>query len=101
MDSPADNLAFKDKFNFPYDLLSDTDKSMSMAYGAAEADSPRPARISVLVLREMGADPLLDLKLRLGEGSGAALAWPLLMSACAIMREMASFETAGVSRDYD
>lgn len=54
-----------------------------------------------LMLREMGADPLLDLKLRLGEGSGAALAWPLLMSACAIMREMASFETAGVSRDYD
>ena len=49
MDSPADNLAFKDKFNFPYDLLSDTDKSMSIAYGAAEADSPRPARISVLV----------------------------------------------------
>ena len=49
MDSPADNLAFKDKFNFPYDLLSDSDKSMSIAYGAAEADSPRPARISVLV----------------------------------------------------
>ena len=54
-----------------------------------------------LMLREMGADPLLDLKLRLGEGSGAALAWPLLMSACAIIREMASFETAGVSRDED
>ena len=54
-----------------------------------------------LMLREMGADPLLDLKLRLGEGSGAALAWPLLMSACAIIREMASFETAGVSRDDD
>ena len=39
--------------------------------------------------------------MRLGEGSGAALAWPLLMSACAIIREMASFETAGVSRDDD
>ena len=54
-----------------------------------------------LMLREMGADPLLDLKLRLGEGSGAALAWPLLMSASAILRDMASFETAGVSRDDD
>jgi len=54
-----------------------------------------------LMLNEMQAEPLLDLKLRLGEGSGAALAWPLLMSACAILREMASFETAGVSRDDD
>ena len=49
MDSPEDNRAFKEKFDFPYDLLSDTDKSMSIAYGAAEADSPRPARISVLI----------------------------------------------------
>ena len=52
-----------------------------------------------LMLRELGADPLLDLKLRLGEGSGAALAWPLLMSACTILRDMASFQAAGVSRD--
>jgi nicotinate-nucleotide--dimethylbenzimidazole phosphoribosyltransferase len=54
-----------------------------------------------IMLDAMNAEPLFDLKLRLGEGSGAALAWPLLMSACAILREMASFDTAGVSRDDD
>ncbi len=50
-----------------------------------------------LMLAQMQAEPLLQLDLRLGEGSGAALAWPLLPSACAILREMASFEAAGVS----
>lgn len=49
-------------------------------------------------LQQLGVQPLLDLDLRLGEGSGAALAWPLLASACRVLAEMASFESAGVSR---
>ncbi|MDR7296516.1 nicotinate-nucleotide--dimethylbenzimidazole phosphoribosyltransferase [Pelomonas aquatica] len=48
-------------------------------------------------LRQLAVRPLLDLDLRLGEGSGAALAWPLLTAACALLADMASFESAGVS----
>lgn len=48
-DSPEANRAFKEKFDFPYDLLSDADRKMSIAYGAADAESPRPRRVSVLV----------------------------------------------------
>jgi len=57
--------------------------------------SPEPGH--ALVLDELGLDPLLDLGLRLGEGSGAALALPLLSSSLAILDEMATFAQAGVT----
>jgi len=49
-----------------------------------------------VLLDALDAKPLLDLGLRLGEGSGAASALPLLRLACALHREMASFAEAGV-----
>lgn len=61
---------------------------------AHESGEPGHARM----LAALDAQPLLQLGLRLGEGSGAALAWPLLQSACRILADMASFESAGVSR---
>lgn len=47
-------------------------------------------------LAHLKARPLLELDLRLGEGTGAALAYPMLVAACAFLSDMASFESAGV-----
>ena len=58
--------------------------------------SPEPGH--ALVLEALGLEPLLDLRLRLGEGSGAALALPLVDAALALLDEMATFESAGVTR---
>lgn len=50
-------------------------------------------------LHHLNATPLLNLGLRLGEGSGAIMAIPLVRSAVAILNEMATFEDAGVDRE--
>lgn len=60
---------------------------------AHRSGEPGHARL----LRALGAEPLLDLGLRLGEGSGAAVAMPLLRLACSLHRDMATFEEAGVA----
>lgn len=57
--------------------------------------SPEPGHS--LVLDALGLEPLLDLGLRLGEGSGAALALPIVNASLAILEEMATFESAGVT----
>lgn len=48
-------------------------------------------------LSYLGLEPLLDLELRLGEGSGACLAVPVLQAAAKVLREMATFDSAGVT----
>lgn len=63
---------------------------MLFAHASAE---PGHARI----IAAMDADPLLDLGMRLGEGSGAAVAVPILRLACTIHQQMATFGEAGVS----
>lgn len=50
-----------------------------------------------VLLAHLSAEPVLDLDMRLGEGTGALLAWPVLRAAVAMLNEMASFESAGIS----
>jgi nicotinate-nucleotide--dimethylbenzimidazole phosphoribosyltransferase len=50
-----------------------------------------------LVLAALGLRPVLDLDMRLGEGTGAALAMEVMDAACAVMSGMATFDEAGVS----
>ncbi|WP_419658147.1 CobT:nicotinate-nucleotide--dimethylbenzimidazole phosphoribosyltransferase [Desulfosarcina variabilis str. Montpellier] len=52
-------------------------------------------------LKMMGLTPVVDLDMRLGEGTGAALTMDIVDAACRVMREMASFDEAGVSKQKE
>ncbi len=63
-----------------------------MVFSHVSAEAPHRA-----LLESIGAKALLDWNMRLGEGSGAILVLPLLRSACAMLSNMATFASAGVS----
>ncbi|NLT53731.1 MAG: nicotinate-nucleotide--dimethylbenzimidazole phosphoribosyltransferase [Actinomycetales bacterium] len=50
-----------------------------------------------VAMRALGLEPLVDLGLRLGEGTGAVLALPLVQAAARVLRDMATFDSAGVT----
>jgi nicotinate-nucleotide--dimethylbenzimidazole phosphoribosyltransferase len=68
-----------------------------LSVGAMIASHRSPEPGHAFVLEALGLEPLLDLALRLGEGTGAALALPVVQGALALLNDMASFADAGVT----
>ena len=64
----------------------------------AHASGDGPHRLAVNAL---GGKPLLDLGMRLGEATGAAMAWPIVRASVAFLNEMATFDSAGVSKQSE
>lgn len=99
------------KAAFRHDILLIVDGFISStAFLAASREEPGIYRSAIFshvseehghskLLEDLGGDPLLRLGMRLGEGTGAAMAYPLLRSATSFLNGMASFDSAGVSGD--
>lgn len=80
-------------------LLADQLSPGARAWWLAGHLSAEPAH--AIALRHLELEPLVEYRMRLGEGSGAVTAVPMLHHAVAIMRDMATFDSAGVSRGLD
>jgi len=76
-------------------LIAVTVKPMARHYILASHCSLEPGHRAIL--NHLGLEPYLDLRMRLGEGTGAALAFTLIRAAVRIYTEMATFKSAGVS----
>lgn len=76
-------------------LVADQAAPGAREWWVAGHRSAEPAH--TLALRHLRLEPLLDFGMRLGEGSGAAVALPLIKAAVATLAQMATFEAAGVS----
>lgn len=77
-------------------LLAKEICSTSCKYMIAGHRSVEPGH--EMALKLLGKKPILDLGLRLGEGSGAAVAFPILQSAALMLKEMATFTSAGITK---
>jgi nicotinate-nucleotide--dimethylbenzimidazole phosphoribosyltransferase len=67
------------------------------AVGAMVAGHRSAEPGAAIALRHLGLGPLVDLGLRLGEGTGAVLAWPIVASAVRVLHDVATFDSAGVA----
>jgi nicotinate-nucleotide--dimethylbenzimidazole phosphoribosyltransferase len=76
-------------------LVADRFVPAARGYLIAGHRSSEPGASAALAM--LGLDPVLDLELRLGEGTGACLAVPVVQASAHILREMATFDSAGVT----
>ena len=53
-----------------------------------------------IIIDELGLEPMLNLDMRLGEGSGCPIAFSVVEASCAVMNNMATFEEADINDDY-
>ncbi len=76
-------------------LIANRMQPLSLRYMMASHQSQEPGHVKMMAA--LGLKPMLQLNMRLGEGTGAVLAFNLVEAATAIIKEMATFDEAGVS----